>query len=168
MHVSPFRSAPAQKARPVPVMIPTLSVGSASSHDQILSSSAWPSWLMQFKSLGRFSRTSKTPGAGYVRTQYLPDGSGSSKFGLDIFGLSRVSGPLIKARRINGNSLLRHDLRERCLMFVCCGEEHPSLQAEVRGTANSTESTSLHVSLIRHQEHSTHSYPSTKGKAMAS
>jgi hypothetical protein len=79
-----LRSAPAQKARPVPVMIPTFSVGSASSHDQILSSSAWPSWLMQLRSLGLFNRTSKTPGAGYERTTYWPEGSGSSKLGLDI------------------------------------------------------------------------------------
>lgn len=80
----PLRSAPAQNALPVPVMTPTLSVGSASSHFQIMSSSAWPSWLIQFRSLGLFSRTSKTPGAGYESTTYFPDGSSSSKFGLDI------------------------------------------------------------------------------------
>lgn len=45
---------------------------------------------MQFKSLGRFSRTSKTPGAGYVRTQCLPVGSGSSNFGFDIMGFQET------------------------------------------------------------------------------
>jgi hypothetical protein len=40
---------------------------------------------MQFKSLGLFNRTSKTPGAGYESTTYCPEGSSSSKFGLDIF-----------------------------------------------------------------------------------
>lgn len=60
----PFKSAPAQNARPVPVIIPTDNVGSSSNHNQMFSSSCVNSALMQFKSLGLFKCTSKTPGAG--------------------------------------------------------------------------------------------------------
>lgn len=42
-----FRSAPAQNALPLPVMIPHLSLGSASSHAQTESSSACCAALMQ-------------------------------------------------------------------------------------------------------------------------
>lgn len=64
IHHLPFKSAPAQNARPVPVIIPTDNVGSSSNHNQIFSSSCVNSALMQFKSLGLFKCTSKTPGAG--------------------------------------------------------------------------------------------------------
>lgn len=64
IHHLPFKSAPAQNARPVPVIIPTDNVGSLSNHNQMFSSSCVNSALMQFKSLGLFKCTSKTPGAG--------------------------------------------------------------------------------------------------------
>lgn len=73
---SPFKSAPAENARPVPVMIPQQSFGSASSQLQSVSSSAWPSELMQLRSFGLFSRTRRMLGVGKDTTQYLAGGTG--------------------------------------------------------------------------------------------
>ena len=60
----PFKSAPAQKARPSPVTIPIRREGSVSSHFHTRSSSALPAELMQLRSLGRHKVTSRTWGTG--------------------------------------------------------------------------------------------------------
>lgn len=61
---SPFKSAPAQNARPFPVRMPTRMLGSSSSHSQTACRSAWPWAFMQFRSRGRFSVTRRMWGAG--------------------------------------------------------------------------------------------------------
>lgn len=60
----PFRSAPAQKARPSPVTTPTRSRGSASNQCHTASSSACPAALMQLRDWGRDSVTRRVWGAG--------------------------------------------------------------------------------------------------------
>lgn len=82
----PFKSAPAQKARPVPVMIPQLKDGSLSSHSQIFSNSLLASLLRQFRSFGRLILASSTPCAGYARTTCLVAGSGTVNLGLNDMG----------------------------------------------------------------------------------
>jgi len=79
----PFRSAPAQKARPVPVTIPTRRDGSSSSHFQTASSSWWPAMLMQLRELGRLSVTRRMVGVGKVRRACSQVGGGVVK-GCDI------------------------------------------------------------------------------------
>lgn len=81
-----MRSAPAQKARPVPVMIPTRRVGSWSSHCHIASSSSCPSMLMQFNCFGLFRRTRRTSGVGYDSTQYLACGGCIVNLGVHEIG----------------------------------------------------------------------------------
>jgi hypothetical protein len=77
----PFKSAPALKARPLPVMIPQVNAPSASIQFQIASSSAWPSMLIQFKSLARLSFTSTTLGRGKETMQCFVDGTFVSNLG---------------------------------------------------------------------------------------
>ena len=86
----PFRSAPAQNARPVPVMMATHRLGSASNHCHSSASSALPSELMQFKDLGRFKRTSRISGVGYVSTRNLVAGGWVFRVDAMVVGESSV------------------------------------------------------------------------------
>ena len=73
--VTPFKSAPAQNALPSPVMMPTRSDGSVSSHDQIASSSRWPALLMQLRLLGLLRVTSRVCGPGKeIRVEVVAGG----------------------------------------------------------------------------------------------
>jgi hypothetical protein len=67
----PFKSAPAQNALPLPVMIPTRSESSSSNHFHTLSSSMFPSELMQLSTSGLFNVTRSTRGAGKLRSAYF-------------------------------------------------------------------------------------------------
>lgn len=82
----PLRSAPAQKARPSPVTIPTRRLGSLSNQVQIASSSAWPALLMQLRDLGRESVTRRTWGAGKASLVKALGGGGRVNLGEDIVG----------------------------------------------------------------------------------
>lgn len=70
----PFRSAPAQNARPSPVTIPTNREGSASSQLHIEASSRWPALLMQLRDLGRHRVTRRVWGVGKLRRVKVVDG----------------------------------------------------------------------------------------------
>ena len=83
---SPFRSAPAQKARPSPVMIPARNDGSLSSQVHKDSNSAWPSELIQFRSLGRDNTTRRTCGLGNDIFVKAVDGGLVAKLG-DAIGV---------------------------------------------------------------------------------
>lgn len=92
----PLRSAPAQKARPVPVRMPAEIAGSSSIHLKTASSSMWPSMLMQFRSLGRLSVTRRMFGAGYERMLYFIFGGCVSKDGFQSIGaITMVFGDII-------------------------------------------------------------------------
>lgn len=82
----PFRSAPAQNARPSPVMMPTRKEGSLSSQVQRASSSMWPALLMQLSCLGRERVTRRMRGVGKEILVNEVAGGGVEKWGVDIFG----------------------------------------------------------------------------------
>ena len=79
----PFRSAPAQKARPSPVMMPTRREGSLSNHVHITSSSTWPAVLMQFRDLGRERVTRRVWGVGKDRRVKDVGGGGVENVDVD-------------------------------------------------------------------------------------
>lgn len=115
----PFKSAPAQKALPVPVMMPTMKAGSESSHLQILSSSSLASVLRQLRSLGRLIRTSRTPSDGYERTVCLVGGTSFSKCDLKLMG-AMVTFMLV---RDSGNDRERYGWLESLLVDIEILEE---------------------------------------------
>lgn len=76
-----MRSAPAQKARPEPVMMPTRREGSASRKAKSASSSRWPAMLMQLRNLGRERVMRRMCGAGNVAVVKEVGGRGREKRG---------------------------------------------------------------------------------------
>ena len=80
----PFKSAPAQKARPSPVTTPTRRDGSESSHDQMACSSWWPAPFIQLSEEGRDRVTRTTCVAGKESFAKKVDGGWIAKDGAGI------------------------------------------------------------------------------------
>ena len=100
----PFRSAPAQKARPSPVTIPIRREGSISSHFHTRSSSALPAELMQLRSLDRHKVTSRTWGAGKEILVNDVEGGEMASIGVrgDIFLATKVVELILREAFDNG------------------------------------------------------------------
>ena len=110
----PFKSAPAQKARPVPVTTPTCSDGSSSSHFQTASSSTWPSMLMQLRDFGRLSVTRSIDGVGKERRAYLQLGGWVVNEGDIVLIIKKISGRYRKMTAIGD----REACRDPIVIFV--------------------------------------------------
>ena len=78
----PFKSAPAQNARPSPVTMPTRSEGSLSSHVHISCSSWFPAELMQLRDLGRENVTRRMNGAG--KLSFAKEVAGGGLWNLEV------------------------------------------------------------------------------------
>lgn len=76
IYTIPLRSAPAQKALPEPVSMPTLIEGSLSIHVQMASRSWWPAVEMLLSAFGRERVTRRTCGCGRERVIVLEEGVG--------------------------------------------------------------------------------------------
>jgi len=89
----PFKSAPAQNARPSPVTMPTRSKRSLSSHAQRASSSWWPALLMQLRAFGRERVTRRMCGLGKEILVNEVGGGGVEKFEEAIESMYGVERP---------------------------------------------------------------------------